>query len=127
MDGGAFVGVAFFATIAAIVLVPRYFKNKERQDIQATVRAAIEKGQEMPTDLVEAISKDRRSAPSPARDIRAGIIWLGVAVGFAAFGYWMGYYADEASFPFYGMAAFPGFIGLALLLMGLVGSATEKK
>lgn len=127
MDDHFLVPIAFFAMIAAIVLVPRYFRNKERQDIQATVRAAIEKGQNMPADLLETISRDVRPAPSPARDIRAGIIWMGVAVGFATFGYCMGYYAEEASFPFYGFAAFPGFIGLALLIMGLIGSATAKK
>jgi hypothetical protein len=127
MDGGFLVPIGFFAMIAAIVLVPRYFKNKESQDVQATVRAAIDKGQELPAELVDAITKERRPANSPVRDIRGGVIWLAVAAGFAGFGYYIGWYADEAQPAFYAMAAFPGFIGLAFLAMGLVGLATKSK
>lgn len=127
MDGDFLIPIGFFAMIAAIVLVPRYFKNKENQDVQATVRAAIEKGQELPAELIDAIAKERRPAHSPARDIRAGIIWMALAAGFAVFGYYMSWFADEAGPPFYGIAAFPGFIGLAFLGMGLLGLASAKK
>lgn len=127
MDGQFLIPIAFFGMIAAIVLVPRYFRNKERQDVQATVRAAIDKGQEMPAELIDAITKERRPAASPARDVRAGIIWLAVAAGFAGFGYYIGWYADEAQPAFFAIAAFPGFIGLAFLAMGLVGLAAGGK
>ncbi|MDQ0464019.1 asparagine N-glycosylation enzyme membrane subunit Stt3 [Caulobacter ginsengisoli] len=129
-DGGFLIPIAFFAMIAAIVLVPRYYRNKERQEIQATVRAAIEKGQAMPADLVEAISRDVRPAASPQRDLRAGIIWLGVAAGFAAFGYalsWVHQEAGHATPVFLGIAAFPGFVGLALIALGLLGLSGPKK
>lgn len=127
MDGDFLIPIAFFAMIAAIVLVPRYYRNKEQQDLQATVRAAIEKGQDMPAELIDAIAKERRPAYSPARDIRGGIIWLALAGGLAGFGYYMSWFADVVGPVFYGIAAIPGFIGLAFFVMGLVGLSTTKR
>jgi hypothetical protein len=55
MDSGILVPIGFFAMIAAIVIVPNYLRVRERQEMQATVRAAIEKGQPLPPELVEAL------------------------------------------------------------------------
>jgi hypothetical protein len=51
--------------------------------------------------------------------MRAGIIWLGIGVGLAAFGYMVGYSPDtnDARYPLIGIAAFPIFIGLAFLIV----------
>ena len=75
------VPLGFFAMVAAIVIVPRYLKSLERQKLQETLRASIEKGAELPPEVVQALTSDAKPAPSPYRDLRAGIIWLGVAVG----------------------------------------------
>ena len=83
---GILVPLGFFAMVAAIVIVPRYLKSLERQKLQETLRASIEKGAELPPEVVQALTSDVKAAPSPYRDLRAGIIWLGVAVGFAALG-----------------------------------------
>ena len=114
------IPLAFFAMIAAIVLVPRYLKSIERQKLQDTLRASIEKGADLPVEVLEALTSDVKTPPSPYRDMRAGIIWLGVAVGFAALGFAVSFEEPDALYPMLGVAAFPGFIGLALIALSFV-------
>ena len=114
------VPLGFFAMIAAIVIVPRYLKSQERQKLQETLRASIEKGAELPPEVVQALTSDAKSPPSAYRDMRAGIIWLGVAVGFAALGFAISFEEPDALYPMLGVAAFPGFIGLALIALSFI-------
>lgn len=117
------IPIAFFAMIAAIVIVPRYFRSLERQKMAETLRAAIERGQPLPQEMVDAMSTNVRSPsmpPSPQRDMRTGIVWLGVAMGLVALGLIVGFEEPDASYWFMGFAAFPGFIGLAFVILGLI-------
>ena len=112
-----------FLLVAALVLVPAYLRSKERQKLQETLRLAIEKGQPLPPEVVEAMSSNVRTMrmpPSPGRDLRIGVIWLGVAIGLAAFGIALGFEEPDAVFPLVACAAFPGFIGLAFIVLGLI-------
>ncbi len=118
------VPVTFFAMIAAIVIVPRYLKSLERQKLQDTLRASIEKGAALPPEVIEALTSDVKKPPSPQRDLRAGIVWIGIAVGFAAMGFAISFEEPDALYPMLGVAAFPGFIGLALIALYLV---SDKK
>lgn len=123
MEGliGTMIPVFFFAMIAAIVIVPRYFKSVERQKMADTLRAAIEKGQPLPTEVVDAItSSDVRTMPSPQRDLRIGIIWLGVGVGLGAMGLALSFESPDATMPLIGVACFPAFIGLAFIAMSFL-------
>jgi hypothetical protein len=124
MEGviGTLIPFGFFAMIAAIVILPRYFRSLERQKMAEAVKAAIEKGQPMPTDMMDVVSQTHevKLPPSPARDLRTGIIWLGVAVGLAAFGVAMGFEEPDVTFPMIAFAAFPGFIGIAFIVLGLL-------
>ena len=114
---GASIPIFGCIMIAAIVIVPRYFQSMERQKMADTLRAAIEKGQPLPTEVVDAISSGVKTPPSPQRDLRTGIIWVGVGVGLAAMGYALSFEDAEATFPLIGIAAFPTFIGLAFIAM----------
>jgi hypothetical protein len=114
------VPIALFAMIAVIVVAPRYLKSQERQKMAETLKAAIEKGQPLPPEVVEALATDVKPKPSPERDLRTGLIWLGVAVGFAAMGIAIGFQEPDATYPMIGVACFPGFIGLAFIVMALV-------
>ena len=112
-----------FGSIASLFLVPRYFKSVERQKMADTLRIAIEKGQPLPTEVVEAMSSNVRSPglpASPQRDLRTGIIWLGVGLGFAALGLTISFEEPDALFPLLGFATFPTFIGLAFIALGLL-------
>jgi len=112
-----------FGSIASLFIMPRYFKSVERQKMADTLRVAIEKGQPLPTEVIEAMSSNVRSPglpPSPQRDLRTGIIWLGVGVGFAALGAVLSFEEPDALFPCLGLATFPTFIGLAFIALGFL-------
>ena len=125
MDEGIvaiFIVGTIFAAIVAIVVGPSYLKSRERREIQTTVRTTIDKGQHLPPEVIEALSKDiTKSLPSRTKDIRRGIIWLAVGIGIAGFSLinnlgereWSDHVGD-------GMLAFaviPATIGLAFLIL----------
>ena len=112
-----------FGSIASVIIAPRYFKSLERQKMAETLRVAIEKGQPLPSDVIDAMSSNVRSPvmmPSPHRDLRTGIIWTGIGVGFAAFGFAVSFDEPDALLPMLGLAAFPIFIGAAFIALGLL-------
>jgi len=112
-----------FGSFASLFIVPRYFKSIERQKMADTLRAAIEKGQPLPGEVIDAMSSNVRSPglpPSPQRDLRTGIIWMGVGLGCASLGLMMSYEEPDALFPFLGLASFPIFVGLAFVVLGLL-------
>ena len=118
------IPLAFFAMIAAIVIVPTYLKSKERKEMQATLRTAIEKGQPLPPEVIDALSKDNIKAPATAaKDLRVGVILLAVSIGIAMFGYAFnfvgGFEEGKAVAPIIGMAAIPGMIGVAFCVLSV--------
>ena len=116
------VPLAFFAMIAALVILPRYFRTLERQKLQETLRAAIEKGQSLPPEVVEALTGEvaNKRPPSPERDLRKGVVLLCVAAAMVVLGYLIGFNEPDAFYPILGAAAFPAFIGLALVAMSFM-------
>jgi hypothetical protein len=114
------IPIALFAMIAAIVVMPRYFKSLERQKTAELMRAAIERGQPLPPEIVDAMSSNVRTPglpPSPQRDLRTGVIWLAVALAFVALAIVSGFEEPEHTYGLLGVAAFPGFIGLAFIVL----------
>ena len=107
--------------VAAIVIVPGYFKSKERGRLQDTLRVAIEKGAPIPPEVITALTSDLKPPPSPYRDLRTGLIWLGVAVGFAGLGFAVSFDEPDALMPMLGVASFPAFIGLAFVVISALG------
>jgi hypothetical protein len=106
-----------FGSFASLFIVPRYFKNREREKMQDTIRAAIDKGQTLPPDLIEAMTRDVRPTSSAQRDIRLGVIWLAIAVGLGALGYAAGDYTDDGAQATIALAAIPGVIGIAFIVL----------
>ena len=112
-----------FGSIPAVMIAWRYFKSQERQKMAETLRVAIEKGQPLPHEMLDAMSSNVRAPglpPSPQRDLRTGIIWLGIGVGLAAMGFAISFEEADALYPILGLAAFPTFIGLAFIALGLL-------
>ncbi len=122
-----------FSAITAVIFGPSYLKSREKRDIQQTVRHAIDKGQQLPADLIDAMTRDVASKlPSRSRDIRRGIIWLAVGIGLAAFGVindmgwngnddWHGNVGDGLL----GIAAIPVTIGLAFIVLSFFNPNKE--
>lgn len=125
MDGlEVLVPLAPFIMITAIVVVPAILKSKERKEMQATLRSAIEKGQPLPPEVIEALSKDNIKPPATAaRDLRVGVILLAVGIGVALFGYAFnfvgGFEESKAVAPIIGLAAIPGMIGIAFSILSV--------
>ena len=119
MDG-TLIPIVLFIMIGAIVIVPTWLKSKERKEMQATLRASIEKGQALPPEIVEALSKENIKPPATAtRDLRVGVILLAVSLGVALFGYMVSFAEMDAFYPIAGSAAVPGMIGLAFIILSL--------
>lgn len=130
MEGfiGLVAVVSIFGTITAIAFGPTYLKYRERREVQQTVRAAIDKGQALPPEVIDALTKDvTKNLPSRTRDLRRGVIWVAVGVGLAAFSLinemtWMGNHSFNGNdFPqgggLLGFAAIPFTIGLAFIVL----------
>ncbi len=119
MDFGILVPLAPFLMVAAIVIVPAWLRTRERREMQATVRAAIEKGQPLPPELIDALSKDVRPkvASSSHRDMRIGVVLLFVAGGVALTALALGGINDYAMYGTLAGAAIPGMIGLAFVIL----------
>ena len=117
----------FFGSIAAIFLVPQILRSREREKLQDTLKASIAAGQPLPAEIISAlaVSEKVRPPPSPQRDLRFGIIWMGVAAGIAGLGIALSFESPDATYPLLGIACFPGFIGLAFILMAFL--SRERK
>ncbi len=119
MDVAILVPMSFFAAVAAIVWVIHAYGARNRAKFHDTVRAAIEQGRELSPETIKLLG-----APAPTKyaDIKWGVIWIATAAACLVIG-WTGYMSEgeaEAMWIGAGVAAFPGFIGLALLGYGLV-------
>lgn len=115
---------AVFGSLTAIIVGPNWLKSREKREMQETLRRAIDKGQDMPPEVIDALTKDvSRNLPSRTKDIRVGIIWLAIGIGLAAFGAitgssfgndWDGNHFDTGLL---GIAAIPTTIGLAFIAL----------
>lgn len=122
--------VAFFSTLVAIFFGPTFLRARERRETQETVRRAIDKGQPLPPEVLDALTKDvAKNLPSRTRDIRRGVIWAAVGVGLAAFSLinemtWMNDHSfngnDFPSGGLLGIAAIPFTIGLAFIVLSFL-------
>ena len=118
-----------FGSIASVFIVPTYLRSQERQKLQETLRAAIERGEQLPPDVIGAMTSNvqaplpprLRSVQSPQRDLRVGIVWLGVAAGLVGLGLSLSFDDPDWTSKLLGIACFPGFIGLAFVLISFLG------
>ena len=103
------IPVTFFLATVLIVWIVVAFRYRSRRDVQATYRAAIERGQELTPELLDRLGE---SQPKN-RDLRRGIILIGVGLGLAVFGVTIG--EPDAVRPLLASGAFPFLLGVAYL------------
>ena len=113
-----FIPIAFFLMITAIVVVPTWLKSRERREMQETLRASVERGQPLPADVIEALSrKNVPTKPTAARDLRLGVILLSVAGGIGLTFWMLGNAFDTDLYGMAAWAAIPGCVGLAFIVL----------
>ena len=119
MNIGDLVPLAPFIMVATIIVVPAWLRSRERREMQETVRAAIEKGQALPPELIEALTKEVKGpkVSSAQRDIRIGVILLSVGAGLALLGVALQSIAQEAFYALVGSGAIPAMVGLAFIIL----------
>lgn len=115
------VGI-IFASLVAIAVGPAYLKSRERRETQETVRRAIDKGQPLPPEVIDAMTKDvAKNLPSRNRDIRRGVIWMAVGIGVGCFSLLSTLgdrdWGHEVGNGLLGVASIPFIIGLAFLVL----------
>lgn len=116
-----------FLMVVAIIVIPAFLKSRERREMQATLRAAIEKGHDIPPETIDALTRNVKVAPTSLSDLRTGVIWLAVGLGLAAFGYMIGFEDADAFHPILGMAGIPAVIGLAFIVLSFFNPNKAKQ
>lgn len=120
--GTTLVAMSPFLMVVAIVGLVVWVSSANRRMTQETVREAIRAGQTLDAETIKALGvkpKDDRNG-----DLRSGAILCAVALAIIALGWAIasvetGGDADEALPIMFAIAAFPGFIGIVLLMFGL--------
>jgi len=111
---------AVFGSLVAIVIGPGWIKARERREVQVTVRAALDKGQPLPPEVIETLTRDiAQNLSSRTKDLRRGVLTLAAAAGIALLGYAIGLQQEETFYPMLGFAAIPAMIGLAFIVLSV--------
>ncbi|MFN3879037.1 MAG: DUF6249 domain-containing protein [Brevundimonas sp.] len=118
-----FIVFTIFASIVAVVVGPSYLKSRERREVQLTVRHAVDKGQTLPPELIDAMTKDvQKGLPSRSKDIRKGVLSLASGVGIAGFAFTVGGFTSQwggnGEGALLGIACIPAAIGVAFIILG---------
>ncbi len=121
------VPIGAFAMVVAIVVLPFYFKSRERREMQRTLRVAIEKGQPMPPEVIDAMTKTVKLPPTRLRDLRTGVIWLAVGIGVAGATYFGDFIHGDNDFDGFGIACIPAVIGVAYIVLSFFNPNKEER
>jgi len=126
------------AVVVGPIWINGYFKARERAQLHETLRTAYEKGQPVPPELIEKLTSDSGGASAMRSgadaDLRRAVVLIAVGIGLAALGLGLGWGISMASDiggaitggVIAGAGAIPGFIGVAYLLLWLVGRNTKQ-
>ena len=108
------IPITMFLGLTIVVSLFFWFRYRARGDLQATIRTAIDKGQELTPELIDRLGSPQ--APKD-KDLRLALIWLAIAAGLALTGLAV---PDPTGHAFQGTlagAAFPFAIGIAYIIM----------
>ncbi len=109
------VPLGLFIMLGTVVWLVVYFRFRSRQELQLTIRGAVESGQTLSPEALEDLMRAMQPKKS---DLRRGLIWMAIALGLAVFSLTI---EDADATAVTGAAAFPFFIGLAYFLLWRLG------
>ena len=112
----AWIPIILFGSIAVVMGLWLYFRYRSRQAVQQTVRAAIEKGQELSPELLESLGQPKVSGDA---DLRRGVVSLAIGIAFGILAVVISGEEPDAFRPILGAASFPATIGVAYLALWL--------
>ena len=116
------VPVVAILSVFGVIGFAFYLRYRTRTEIQTTVRAAIERGQDLSPDLIEGLMD---SLTTRHADLRRGVISLAVGAAFFGFAGLVG--EEEAVGPLMAIGMFPILIGLAYLGLWFFLSREREK
>jgi len=124
------------AVVIGPIWVRSHYRSKEREQLHQTLRTAYEKGLAPPPELIEKLTAEvgpdaagRVTTTNSDRDLRRAVVLIAVGFGLALLGLGIGwgiYFASPTGGAITGgiiagAGAIPGFIGLAYLILWLLG------
>jgi len=112
------IPITLFVGMTLVFCLFFWFRHRTRNDMQATIRAAIDKGQELSPEIIDRLGSPK--APKD-RDLRLSLLWIATALGTGVFAFMVPDHGEDAERALLGIAAFPLFIGLAYLIMWRFG------
>jgi hypothetical protein len=115
-EDGIIVPVVLFLAIAITYCAKYFFTHRTRQEMQATVRVALERGTPLTAELLERLGEP---APAKRNDLRRGVIAVGLGLGLGAFGFMLG--EPDAVRPMLAVGLVPLLLGLAYLVLWRLG------
>lgn len=109
------VPLGLFVAIVLVCFLVLFFRFRGRQELQMTLRAAIDSGQTLSPEMLEKLSQ---AMQEPDKDLRRGAVAMAIGLALVVFAIAVG--EDDATGPLLGMSAFPFLIGAAYLLLWFI-------
>ena len=109
MDG-QLIPIVLFIVIGIALSLAFYYRYRTRKEVQESVRAAIDKGQELTPELLKSLGE---AGDPKIADLRRGTISIAIGLAFVTFALVLG--EEDARRPLTAISAFPFLLGLAYL------------
>jgi hypothetical protein len=124
--------VVFASTVAGIILVPIYLKERTKRSVHSLIAQAMDKGQNLDPELMEKLTESievhqTRQQNRPRKTLGNGIVLLALSIGFGMAGYFNGDLDADGMGGLMTTAVILGALGLAFTLLAIVDYAGKKK
>lgn len=114
------IPVAALVLGGTIAIFAMYFEHRRRALWHETARVALEKGQPLPPSELDHASRQPAGDDGSSNDFRGGLVLIGVGLGLYLC---LAELAPAVRF----VSTIPGFIGVALVLHGLLHAMFSRK
>ena len=118
------IPIVLFAMIVLVTWLVSHYRFKSKAEMQATIRLALDKGTELSPEFLDKLGDPE---PNENRDLRRGLVAMGLALGLVLCGFAVPDESGEALRGLLAGAAFPFSIGIAFLVMWRYGSGKGQK